>query len=107
MIDIPASGFKKNERPMEITLSEFADIGLLQELNRVFGHPLGVHFAIENERLVILDFLWSPGGCRYEEDALNHAKMQRVRDRLDFLAEARWAILRDQIQQVPEPVEKT
>lgn len=69
-----------------MSLKEFRDRGLLQEINRQFLHPLGLAFAVgvsnETDDVIfggIWDYRDKPGGILFDEKlSLNHRAEQYV-----------------------------
>lgn len=47
----------KNRKIKEMSKEEFKNQGYLQELNRLFLHPLGVALGIKTEKNEIVDFI--------------------------------------------------
>jgi hypothetical protein len=72
-----------NMRTMD--LKEFVDLGILQELNRTYLHPMGLALAvgIQDEKYFlsgILDYREDDEGMNFTEDALSYEKFLKAKD---------------------------
>jgi hypothetical protein len=67
-------------------ISEFREIGFLQEANRKFFHPhgLALEVVVEEDGTERLGGIWDyrddPEGIFYEPEDLSHWRVERVRD---------------------------
>ena len=71
--------------PKEINLKEFRDFGYLQEVNRLFFHPLGLALIMECgdedenlSRLSVQDFRYLNEGPRFPESLIGIQKAERI-----------------------------
>lgn len=69
-----------------MNIKEFREIGLLQEINRLFLHPLGLALSVEvdengNEELRdIWDYRNDPEGIIFGENVITPKKIQDVKE---------------------------
>jgi len=78
----------------KMTIKDFIDLGLLQEVNRYFFHPRGLALCASFEtgipdpgKLIVLDFLDEPGGVIF--DTVDPEKVKRVQALLSDRKEER------------------
>jgi len=83
-----------------ISISEFRELGYLQELNRQFLHPLGLALSvrIEDDGTEVLNGIWDcrcdPEGIRFVElDAEDSGRAQRIMQEQEKRAKARQEVL--------------
>jgi hypothetical protein len=95
MSDAPQSEAPPEDPYSYMTLGEFMDSGLLQEINRLLLHPLGLALAVaydeahpldalkaERWQVGIMDKRSDPEGWRFAEGTLSPAKAESVLDAL-------------------------
>ena len=51
----------------EITHGELLNRGYIQEVNRLFFHPLGLYMKVEGGKIVVYDFRDRGEGIQYRE----------------------------------------
>ena len=96
-----------------MTLKEFYDLGLVQELNRLFLHPMGLALAVkidEEKGTVEFDSIWDyrddPEGMVFSEDTINtdgaRLKEETIKGMLDGKWDLRFKNFGWQIQPVPK-----
>lgn len=86
---------RKIEAKREIKIADFKKKGILQELNRMFLHPRGLHLRVEKGKLVPYDYTDDPDGLLYKQELskeaeehcelLLHAKSQNRLDKFQFV----------------------
>lgn len=88
-----------------IPIDEFCALGLLQEINRLLLHPLGLALEVTveddgTERISgVADYRDDPEGCAFGE--VSRHKAERVALLLDARSEAREAALGYVVQPLP------
>ena len=80
--------------PKTMSIKEFMDLGLLQELNRQFLHPRGLAMAvmIDGDRVTfahICDYRDEPEGVEFAKGDIDLGKVERVRELFEERYEAR------------------
>lgn len=93
------SSLKKGSKmPFEIlSTKNLIELGLLQEVNRLFFHPRGLAMAVRmnedgsNSEIIMLDYRNEPGGVTF--DAINLEKFQASQQLLTERLEQRQAEL--------------
>lgn len=58
----------KIEPDRKMSIEDFKDKGVLQEVNRMFFHPRGIHLRIEKGKLVPYDYTDDPDGILYRQE---------------------------------------
>jgi|WetSurMetagenome_2_1015567.scaffolds.fasta_scaffold22046_4 hypothetical protein len=98
----------------EMSLREFREIGLLQEINRRLLHPMGLALAAEVyddgevHRLVVDDLRDDPEGFCFADDNLDFTreKEENVDKMFNAKRVARIERLGYHVQQTPDPKDK-
>ena len=73
----------KTQKIRYINIKEFRELGILQELNRLFLHPLGLALEVDideigNEKLgKIWDYREDPEGMLYGDDMIKNKEFQK------------------------------
>jgi len=98
----------KGEGPRYIPLAEFRDVGYLQEINRLFLHPLGLAMEIyiddetgEGGFVGIWDCRHDPEGITFAPDMISIEKAQNVKNASRKFQDARRTFLGHEIQPLP------
>ena len=87
-----------------IDIKEFREIGFLQEVNRLFFHPLGLALEVEiddagNEKLGgVWDYRDDPEGMAFGDGMIDQEKVDRVLDLKDSKRDARIKLFGGYIQ---------
>ena len=101
------------EIPKQMSLQEFRDTGLLQEINRKFLHPMGLsmYFDVYDNGTIafggIYDAREDPEGLYYadNEPAFNKEKEESVSLMFNAKRVSRWNKLGYHVQQTPDSEE--
>ncbi len=90
-------------------IAEFRDFGYLQEVNRMFLHPLGLALSVRIEEdgspgtlVGIWDYRDDPEGMRYGDDMIDPIKASNVATEWQKRQQARVEALGYMMQPVPE-----
>lgn len=92
-------------KPKHMSIKEFRELGLLQEINRLFLHPMGLALATINdsgkERLSgVWDYRDDPEGLRFEEGIICKDKADRVKALFESKRAEREKTLGSHIQEI-------
>lgn len=77
--------------PSNMSTEDFVRSGFLQELNRRFLNPAGLHMEIlEDDKIEILDYRSKPEYCLLAEEEIDHKLALKVHQGIVRSALARW-----------------
>lgn len=98
----------KSQEIKYMDISEFRKMGLLQEVNRRFFHPMGLALEVKideegNESLGgIWDYRDDPEGIHFDPTRINETKIKNVDAAIDAKSEVRIKMFGNVIQQPKE-----